>query len=274
MLQQVKIECMKKLIILFLILPYLGMSQGKLDRAKGELSSRTNGADTTEDYSSDNNSYSSGSSSGNALSQAAAELFLLISYKIAFGNLEARYFAPYPYYFDNVNGEYDFGYEKGDKNSVIGIEVNYLLGSAANAIEADINYRFVPFLGLDLNHQSFFEQGLNGLDYLDVTSLMLNYYRFRERYVTGWFGAGVTYVGDGVDAFGAAYNLGLHIYPFRPFSVSVAYKQSFINSSQINTVKYQLNYHLQQWAFYLGYHHTSLGGVKVSGAAVGIKARL
>lgn len=264
---------MKKLIFLCLILPHLGVSQGKLDRAKKELSGRTNPDSTTRNYNSNDNTSSSSSSSDNVVSQAAVELFLLISYKIAFGNLEDRYFAPYPYYYDNVNGEYDFGYEKGDKSSVMGLEVNYLLGNAANAVEADLNYRFVPFLGLELNHQSFFEQGLSAGDYLDVTSLMVNYYRIRERWFTGWFGVGVTYVGNGVETFGAAYNLGLNIYPIKPISMAVAYKQSFINSSQINTVKYQLKYHLKQLAFYLGYHHTSLGGVTVSGAVTGFQTR-
>ena len=264
---------MKKLIILCLLLPYWGISQGKLDRAKRELSSRTNEAATTENYGSNEYSSSSSSSSDNVLSQAAVDLFLLISYKIAFGNLEDRYFAPHPYYYDNVNGEYDFGYEKGDKNSMMGIEVNYLLGNTVNAIEANLNYRFVPFLGLELNHQSFFEQELSIRDYLDVTSLMINYYRVRERWLTGWFGVGATYVGHDVETFGAAYNLGLNIYPMKPISMSLVYKQSFINSSQINTVKYQLKYHLKQLAFYLGFHHTSLGGVPVSGAVTGIQTK-
>ncbi|WP_115460887.1 hypothetical protein [Winogradskyella aurantiaca] len=262
---------MRKLIFLIIVIPTIGFSQGKLSQAKGQLSSRSSNSNSN---STNDSATEAESNSENILKEAVTEILLLISFKIVLGDMKARYFSPYPYYFDNVKGEYDFGFEKGDKRSLVNLDVNYLLDNFSNSLEVGLNYRFIPILGVDLSHQSFFEHELGGTDYLDVTSLMLNYYRFRERSFTGWFGMGATYVGNEVKTFGFAYNLGLDVYLINPISASFAYKQSFINSSQINTVKYQLKYHLKRWAFYLGYHHTSLGGVRVSGVVTGIQARI
>ncbi len=255
---------MKKLILVFLLIPVIGFSQGKLDQAKKKLSSRSSAS-----------SSSSRSSSSNDKSDNDGFFVGLISfvtYKIAFGNFRSRHFSPYPYYYDNVYGTYDFGSEKGDKRSLTHVGVNYLAGSPVNSIEANVNYRFNPFLGVELSHQSFFEKGLTGSDNLDITSLMLNYYRFRERSFTGWFGFGATYVGNEVKTFGAAYHIGLEIYPVKPMSFLVSYKQSFINESHINVTKYQTKYHRNKMAYYIGYHNISIGGIKASGVVLGAEA--
>ena len=236
---------MKKLILVFLLIPVIGFSQGKLNQAKNNLSSKSKSSSSKSKSSSSGGS--SGSSTGDSdFDSAFAEVFLFVgklvligSYKAAFGDYERRHFSPYPYYYDNVPGEYDFGLETEDKKSLIGAGVNYLSGKYINSAEANINYRFHPFLGVDLSHQSFFESGINGSDHLAITSLMLNYYRIRERSFTGWWGMGVTYVGNEVDTYGFTYNVGLEFYPQKPMSFLVSYKQSFINESHINVTKYQ-----------------------------------
>jgi len=257
---------MKKLILVFLLVPVIGFSQGKLNQAKNNLSSKSKSKSSSSGGSSD-------SSTGDSdVDNAIAEVFFIGVYKAAFGDYERRHFSPYPYYYDNVPGEYDFGLETEDKKSLIVAGVNYLSGKYINSAEANVNYRFHPFLGVDLSHQSFFEAGLTGSDHLGITSLMLNYYRIRERSFTGWWGMGVTYVGNEVDTYGFTYNVGLEFYPQKPMSFLVSYKQSFINESHINVTKYQAKYHRKKMAYYIGYHDISIGGVKASGMVLGIEA--
>lgn len=255
---------MKKLILVFLLIPVIGFSQGKLEQAKKNLSSRSS--------SSSSRSSSSSSKDKSDNDNFFVELFSFVTYKIAFGNFKPRHFSPYPYYYDNVNGAYDFGLEIEEKKSLIGAGVNYLSGNYMNSAEANVNYRFLPFLGVDLTHHRFFEEGLNGSDHLDVTSLLINYYRIRERSFTGWWGMGVTYVGNEVNTYGFTYNIGLEVYPVKPMSFLLSYKQSFINQSHINVTKYQIKYHRNKIAYYIGYHDISIAGIKASGMVLGIEA--
>jgi hypothetical protein len=262
---------MKKLILIFLLIPVIGFSQGKLNQAKNNLSSKSK---------SSSSSGSSGSSKVDLnVGSAFVKLFLYAPkiviggiYITAFGDFERRHFSPYPYYYSNVQGEYDFGLETEDKKSLISAGVNYLSGNYINSAEANVNYRFLPFLGVDLSHQSFFEEGLNGSDRLDVTSLMVNYYRIRERSFTGWWGMGATYVGNEVNTYGFTYNIGLEVYPVKPMSFLVSYKQSFIKQSHINVTKYQTKYHRKKMAYCIGYHNISIAGVKASGIVLGVEA--
>ena len=194
-----------------------------------------------------------------------------VSYKSLLGDFESRHFSPYPYYYKNVNGEYDYGLLKGDKKSLLKIGGNYLLGDIVKSVDVYVNYRFNPALGIDVSHQEYFEKIRNGTEFLNITTLLFNYYRFRERWITGWWGAGATYVGNEINTAGFAYNFGVEIYPFNPISIHTSFKQSFINSNSINVLKLQAKYHHKKTAFYSGYHDISLGGVKVSGIVFGIE---
>jgi hypothetical protein len=181
---------MKKLILIFLLIPVIGFSQGKLNQAKNNLSFKS------KSKSSSSGGRSSSSKVDLNVGRAFVKLFFYAPkivivgiYITVFGTSERRHFSPYPYYYSNVQCEYDFGLETEDKKSLISAGVNYLSGNYINSAEANVNYRFLPFLGVDLSHQIFFEEGLNGSDRLDVTSLMVNYYRIRERFLLdggGW----------------------------------------------------------------------------------------
>ena len=257
---------MKKLAILLLLIPAIGFSQ-KLDKAKKNLSSRSNTIST----SSSNSSGSSGSSGAGFFGELFIELFAFIGYKAAFGEFEYRHFTPYPYYYSNVNGEYDFGQEDEDKKSQFRLGTNYLVGNNINSFEVNAKYRFDPLFGVELHHQSFFENVIDGTDCLDVTSIGFNYYRIRERGITACWGVGATYVGKDVNSIGVMYNVGTEIYPFRPISLHVSFQQSLINDSNIGTLRSQLKYHHKKTAYYLGYHDISLAGVKASGAVLGLE---
>lgn len=259
---------MKKLTIVFLFIPLITLSQGKLEKAKDNLSSRTNSSSSST--SSSNNARVSNSDAG-VFAELFIELFAWIGYKAALGEFEYRHFTPYPYYYSNVNGEYDYGLETDDKRSQFRLGTNYLVGNTVNSIEVNARYRFDPMIGIELHHQSFFEEVRNGTDYLDVTSIGLNYYRIRERAITAWWGAGVTYVGTDVNSFGVMYNVGMEVYPFRPMSLHLSFQQSLINNGNIGTLRSQVKYHRKKTAYYAGYHDISAGGVKLSGAVLGVE---
>lgn len=264
---------MKKLLLVFLLIPAIGFSQGKLKDAKQNLSSSSSSSSSSSTSSSSRSSSSSSSSFDGSLDAFFLELFLFMSYKTALGEFEYRHFTPYPYYYDNVNGEYDFGLEEGDKRSLFRVGGNYLIGNIINSAEVNINYRFNPFVGAELSHHRFSEKVRNGREHLDVTSLLFNYYRIRERSFSAWWGVGLTYVGNEVGTAGFAYNFGTEIYPFKPISFHASYKQSLINESNIGVLKLQAKYHRKKMAYYTGYHDISLGGVKASGLVLGIEYR-
>lgn len=265
---------MKKLIYVLLLIPFIGFSQGKLNQAKENLLSKSSSTSYSRNSSSSKDRSDDHSPFNDSFKGFFVELFLHVSYKVAFGSFERRHFSPYPFYYENVYGEYDFGLQKEDKRSLIRVGVNYLEGNPVNSIEANLNYRFHPFVGAEVSHNSFFEKVGNDSNQLDVASLMLNYYRVRERSFTAWWGMGLTYVGNEVNTSGFAYNIGLEVYPIKLISFHLSNKQSFINLSTINTFKFQTKYHKKKIAYYAGYHDISLGGVKASGVIFGFEVRL
>lgn len=259
---------MKKILFLLLLIPALTFGQSKLKNAKSNLSSssRTSSSSSSSSRTSGGGGYGAG-----VVGDLFIELFLFIGYEAAFGDFEYRHFTPHPYYYSNVNGEYDFGLEDEDKRSQFRVGTNYLVGNIINSFEVNARYRFDPMVGIELFHQSFFEDVRDGTEYLDVTSLVVNYYRIRERFITAWWGAGVTYVGNDVNTAGLLLNVGTEIYPFKPMSLHVSFQQSLINDSNIGTLRTQLKYHRKKKAFYVGYHDISLGNVKASGMVLGFE---
>lgn len=262
---------MKKLLLILFLIPAITFGQSKLKSAKSNLSSRSNTSSSSS--SSTARSSSGGTYGAGLLGDLVIELFLFVGYKAAFGEFEYRHFTPYPYYYSNVNGEYDYGVEDTDKTSQFALGTNYLVGNIVNSIEVNARYRFDPMFGVELHHQSFFEDVRDGTEYLDVTSLGVNYYRLRERWITGWWGAGVTYVGNDVNTFGLMLNIGAEVYPFKPISLHASYQQSYINQSDIGTFRTKVKYHQKKWAYYLGYNDISLAGVKASGLVLGLEFR-
>jgi hypothetical protein len=264
---------MKKLLFLFLLSAMFGFSQGKLDQAKQNLSSRSSSSSTssTSTSSSSNNSSNTTGFFKSILADVFVEVFLFLSYEALLGGFESRYFTPYPYYYTNVKGQYDYGIEPGDKRSFLNAGGSYFTGNSIHAIEAHVNYRFDPLLGLELSHRHFFESNLAGKDNLELSSLMFNYYRIRERSVTGWWGIGATYMGNEVNTVGFAYQVGIEVYPVRPISLQASFKKSFINESNINELKFHLKYHRKKVAYSMGYQDFSIGGVNASGVVLGVE---
>jgi hypothetical protein len=265
-------DLMKKLLFTCLLIPIISFSQTKLSTAKQKLSSNSSSSSTSSSSGSSSSSSSSDRTFGNLFADIFVEVFLIAGYEGLFGHLEYRHFAPYPYYYDNVNGEYDFGAVDGDKRSLLKARVNYFSANSIQGVQANVTYRFLPVLGLELSHNNFFENNLVGnSDNLNTTSFLLNYYRIRERSVTGWWGIGATYVGNEVNTAGFVYAIGLEVYPCKPISLQASFQQSFINESNINELRFQLKYHRKKVAYYTGYHDYSIAGIGISGFVLGVE---
>ena len=261
---------MKKLILSILLLfPFILFSQGKLDKAKENLSENNSKSNSSISENHLKSRIHHRNRNNNGFILAIFEDLAFYTFYGAFiGNSEYRTFTPYPY-FKNLKGEYlkiDTIYSK---KNLFKLSANRLFNSSINAIEINANYRVLPILGIEVSHLNFSESTLSGQNQLGISSFMLKYYRVREQPVSIWWGMGASYVGNGVDTWGFAYTIGAEIFPVEPISFFTSFKQSFINYSNINEFKFHLKYHIDKIAVFTGYQANSLGGENVNGLVFG-----
>lgn len=250
-------------------------SQEKLKKAKEDLSSTSTSAQTTQGQmrtsNSSSGSYSDSSSSFDSddkpFGQFLAEILFYTTVGVTFGVAEYRELNPYPYY---NYGEYTKESNEQTKRSNIRIGTNYLPGKV-DALELGALYKPIPLVGIEATYLRFSERNRISDEYLNISSLMANYYRIREKYVTAWWGLGVSYVGNEVDTYGFAYSLGTEIYPLKPLSIHVSWKESFINQSTVGMFKSQLKYHFKKAAVFTGFHHNTIGEQVVKGVTIGLE---
>lgn len=255
-----------KLLLLFFI-PYLSFGQSTLGKAKESLSKSSRNSVNVETRNS-----SSSSNDDDFFSNFFESAFLEVAYYstlgIAFGGGDYREMNPYPYY--NNHGEFTKDYYDNTKRSSFKIGGNYLI-NRINGFELDAVFKPIPIAGLEVSYLNFSENTLLSSESLNITSFSANYYRFRENYFSAWWGIGGTYVGNEVDTWGFNYNLGLDIYPVKPISLHVGWRQSFINDNTVDVFKSQVKYHIKRTALYTGYHNYKLGSETVSGLVLGIE---
>lgn len=251
--------------LLILFTTTFTIAQSKLGRAKNDLS----GTSSKQSYTTNSDSQSS-SEDGNGLVEGIViETLYFVTYGILIGDIQPRSFYAYPYA-EGQHGEYYpiENHGPGIKgNLILSNTLAFQSGTFANDLK--LNYRFIPVLGLEANHLHFFDK-LSEDTELGISSIMLNYFRIRERHVTGYWGLGATYVGNEVDTWGFSYNLGLDIYVAHPISLSVLWKQSFINESSINEFQGLVKYHLKRFSIHGGFIHYTIGEENFPSAAVGI----
>lgn len=265
------------LIIAFLVNATIAMSQKSLSSAKSNLSGSSSSSRSSRTSSSSSDADYSNSDSEGALSQVIGEAILhgmaFITYGTLIGDVEPRSFNAYPYT-DGDEGEYrkNFDQPKG-KQSLVRLSNTVILNSYLVGNDVKLNYRFVPFLGAEVNHLHFFERSSEKTD-LGITSLMLNYYRIRENRVSGYWGLGATFVGSGVNTVGFTYDLGLDVYVANPVSLGFSWKQAFINSSPVNEFCALARYHLNKIAFQGGFVHYKIGSVNYPSGVLGVEIRL
>ena len=254
--------------ILFLV-PFFLFSQGRLEKAKENLSK-----ESTNEESSENRRSSRSLGSGRDRDSFFADFFIELGYYafygVVVGSSEYRNVAPYPYYYTST-GEYLKVDLEDSKRSLFKIGASQYFNKGIKGLELNANYRVIPILGIDVSHLNFSENTLQGKDYLNVTSFLLKYYRVREKNISVWWGLGATHVGNEVDSMGFAYAIGTEIFPAKPISFHVSYKQSFINSTSIDEFKIHLKYHIKKAAIYSGYQNVELGSEKVNGIVYGLE---
>tara|TARA_R110001583_G_scaffold15501_2_gene63838 strand:- start:19535 stop:20350 length:816 start_codon:yes stop_codon:yes gene_type:complete len=268
---------MKRILLITLFIPCVLFSQGKLEKAKESLSDKssltTNSSTTTR---SGRSTRTSKNSTGNSFDNGGifTEFFVKLGFYAVYGSVvgqaEYRSLTPYPYY-KNTFGEYLKGDSISSKNNSFKISVNRYFNKNINGLEINANYRVLPIFGLEASYINFSERTIIGSDYLEISSLMANYYRVRENQISLWWGLGATYVGNEVKKLGFAYNIGTEIYPFKPISFHASWKQSFINNNSIDIFKTQIKYHIKNTALFTGYHEYQLGNVKNSGFVLGVE---
>ena len=257
----------------------LGFSQGKLNRAKQNLSSSKSSSSSSSNSSSSSRSSNAGSTVGQVLAyELIVRPIFFITYKSIFGDVKRTDLNVYPYY-NGIAGEYvNFestpetkdGYDY--KKSSITLQSNYYTGSSIDGIQTQINYRFLYVLGVEGSYQYLYENLPNETVNLDIASLMFNYYRVRTKEVTAWWGLGVTRIGRGINELGPAYQLGINVYPVNPISLHMLWKQNFVEGgNKVNEFRVQGRYHFKRSVLYAGYHHHNLGGVTNGALAVGLQ---
>lgn len=267
---------MKYITILLLLFSLTAVNaQGKLEKAKENLSSQSssggnkNGTKQVRTSSSNSNN-SSNNFESTSLIEAFGELIFWSSLGATFGRADERNLTPYPY-FDDTSGEYSKNIFESSKKSSFKLGVSHFLNTV-RGFEFSGTYKFKPILGIEASHVHFYENRLaKATDFFDVTSLMANYYRVREKHITLWWGIGASYVSNGVKTLGFAYNLGTEIYPIKPISLHLSWKQSLINNSSVDVFKSNIKYHYKKAALVLGYNHFNLGGEKNVGVMLGLE---
>lgn len=248
-------------------------AQGKLNRAKNDLSGSSSSSSSGSDSNRRDNDTDDDWGDGVGFFDG---VFLEIAYHatvgILFGDMEPRYFYEYPYS-DGSHGEYAFGDENVPlKRSQFTVSNTFFTsGKEFYGNDIKLNFRFVPLVGVAVNHLHFFED--NPKNNLGATSFMVNFYRVREQYVTIFWGAGMTHIGNGVNETGFAYQLGADVFLKKPYSISALWKQSFINDSSVDEFKLHIRRHLKRFSIQGGFNHYQLGSVNINALGFGVDYR-
>jgi len=254
------------LTICILITSQFFYGQGKLDQVKKNLNSKPL-RQTTSTKS------SSTTDSGHFV-DLFIEPLIWITINTLLGETQPSKITPYPYY-SNQNGEYTGSiYEEEYKTNLLKLTTTFVTSKTAiKGGEVGINYRFNDLLGAEFRHTHFYEKYFDKINHLDISSLTFNYFRVRERHVTASWALGATYVANEVNRFGITYAIAAEVFPIKPISCSFLWKQSFINSQAINTLKLQLHYHLKNTSVFAGYHNYVLAHVANPSLAIGLTYR-
>lgn len=260
----------KKLLLLLFIPCFLG-AQNTLSNAKNSLSKSSNNSPVTSSSDDDDNDDDNFAATifESIFQSIFIDFFGSLSLGVIIGEGLYTEFTPYPY-FDGKSGEYTRVLNDKNKRTNIKLNANYFV-NRVSGVEFNAVLKPVPLVGLEFDYLTFNEKGLFTDESLNITSINANYYRIRESSLSMWWGIGATYVGNEVDSWGVSYNFGADIYPVKPISFHLGWKQSFINDNTINVFKSQVKYHLKQTAFYTGYHNYKLGSETISGLVLGVE---
>jgi len=252
----------------------VSQAQGKLNRAKNDLSGSSSSSSSSSSSNSNRNNTNDDDWGDGAgfFDGVFIEIAYQVTIGVLFGDMERRYFYEYPYS-DGSHGEYAFGDENLPlKRSQLTISNTFFAsGNEFYGNDIKLNFRFVHLLGIEVNHLHFFED--RPKNNLGATSIMLNFYRVREQFVTAYWGVGVTHIGNGVDETGFTYQVGVDVFLRKPYSFSVLWKQSLINNSTVDEFKLHVRRHLKRFSIHGGYNRYQLGSVRINSLGVGVDYR-
>ena len=127
----------------------------------------------------------------------------------------------------------------------------------------------LPFLSVQVDYSLFMEKLETETDYLHLINIFINYHRVRIERWTFWWGLGSKGIIGEDSRFGAAFNLGTLIYPAQPISVKAEYNIGSINSTSVQELLLQVNYHMNRHVIYLGYQKHKCGSADLDGIISG-----
>lgn len=260
---------MKRFILLLLFAPLVMFSQSKLQKAKKNLNTKSAKVATKSTRKVRTSTRNSSSKFENPFSNLLLEVGFYATLGIVVGQAQECDLNPYPYFY-NDEGEYAKILSNTGRKQNLKLGANYIFNNV-NGFELNAIFKPIPILGIDVSHLHFSEKNRTKTEVLDITSLQINYHRFREKNITLWWGAGISYVANEIKTTGFAYNVGTEIYPFNPISVHVSWKQSFINESEITVFKSQLKYHFKNKNFFIGYHNYHIGSETITAPTLGFE---
>ena len=265
---------MKQFLLLLFLFPAIIFSQGKLKKAKENLNQKSTSSQRTRNVRSTSSSNSNDSDDFSVLDDPDLRFFL---FRLAFwstigvtvGEAQERDLNPYPYFYDD-EGEYAKELSDTGRKQSLQLGANYIFNNI-NGVELSALYKPLPILGIKASHIHFAEKSRTSTDFLDITSLSLNYYRVREKNISLWWGIGATYVGNEVNKLGFSYNLGLEIYPLKPISLHASWQESFINDSEIGVFKSKIKCHIKNKAIFAGYYRYQIAGEAINTPTIGFE---
>jgi hypothetical protein len=270
---------MKKLLLVAFLFSSMTntLAQGKLGQAKKNISepapSKTAPSARSNQRESSRSSKTTNSNSASSNGGFFVELLSIATVGLLIGEVEPRSFHAHPYA-EGENGEYI----RSDE-SALGRQNNFMLSntviteSETYGNDFKLNYRFIPFLGVEANHLYLWDRNVENSN-LGVTGFMMNFYRVRENKVSAYWGLGGTHLGGSVSATGFSYNLGMDIYVANPISLGFYWKQTFVEDSiTMNEFRLLARYHVNKLSFHAGFIHYKIGGVNFPSGAFGVDFR-
>lgn len=260
---------MKKLLLFVFFVPCVTFSQGKLKKVKENLNKKASSTKSGKRVVRQTTSSSSEENNNIEFPFFLAELTFYATLGVAFGQAQERDLNPYPYFYDN-EGEYAAELSDTGRKQSIKLGANYLF-NVVKSLELNALYKPIPIVGIEASHIHFSEKNRISKEFLDITSFTVNYHRIRQKNISLWWGVGATHVGNGVNSLGFAYTLGTEIYPVKPVSLHISWKQSFVNGNDVDLFKAQLKYHIKNKAAYIGYRNYSIAGENISGPTIGFE---
>jgi len=271
-------------LIVFLLILILGVSSGFSQQGEKEKQEKKKGkigefekALAGEDEEEDNDGQQSTESGSPVFSfffDVFDDAFLYLTFgpifpddSVSFGNwLWQRGFTAYPYE-ENEPGLYS---EHSAKRYAVSFSSHYFYNSTRlNGMGVNGWLAPFPFLAVEFQFTDLTEEYPGGFDHIRFYSFFANYFRVRRSHWQFWWGVGAKFIEGSLNKGGMAFNLGMNLYPIKPFSGSFNYNISAINSRSVGDLRLQLNFHLRRANFYIGYQRYSVGGVVLDGMLLG-----